>query len=70
MCRNIKRLRGPEGPPTDEEIRLASLQFVRKVSGYPKPSQTNRQAFEEGVDEVAAAVRRMFARLKSPRVAA
>jgi hypothetical protein len=60
MCRNIKQLRDPEGPPTDEEIALAALQFVRKVSGYRKPSRANQPAFDAAVAEVAAATRRLF----------
>ena len=60
MCRNIKKLRDPEHAPTDEEIALAALQFVRKVSGYQKPSRANQVAFEVAVAEVAAATRRLF----------
>lgn len=60
MCRNIKQLRDPERPPTDEEIALAALQFVRKVSGYRKPSRANQPAFDAAVAEVALATRRMF----------
>jgi hypothetical protein len=52
MCRSIKRLRGPEGVATEDEIREAALQFVRKVSGFRQPSQRNVEAFEEAVDEV------------------
>lgn len=63
MCRNIKKLRRPEGGPTDQELRDAALQFVRKISGYPKPSQANQEAFEAAVDEVALASRRLFNRL-------
>jgi len=63
MCRNIKKLRNPERPPTDEEIALAALQFVRKVSGYQKPSRMNEPAFENAVAEVAAATRRMLSAL-------
>lgn len=60
MCRNIKRLRRPEGEPTDEELRDAALQFVRKISGYRQPSKANRDAFEGAVTEVAEASRRLF----------
>ncbi len=60
MCRNIKKLRDPERPPTDEEIALAALQFVRKVSGYQKPSRANQPAFDAAIDEIAAAIRRLF----------
>lgn len=63
MCRNIKKLRQPDRGPTDEELHLAALQFIRKVSGYRVPSQANEPAFEAAVDEVAAATRRMFERL-------
>ena len=64
MCRNIRKLRRPEGPPTDEELHDAALQFVRKVSGYPKPSRANREAFDAAVTDVAAATRRLFERLE------
>lgn len=54
MCRNIKTLFNFEPPVTDEEIQAASLQFVRKVSGFNKPSKSNEKAFEEAVEKVAA----------------
>jgi hypothetical protein len=57
MCRNIKTLFNFEPPATEAEIRDASLQFVRKLSGFHKPSQVNQAAFERAVDEVAAAAR-------------
>lgn len=60
MCRNIKNLRRPDGPPTDEELRDAALQFVRKVSGYRQPSRANAEAFEQAVADVAAATRTLF----------
>ena len=60
MCRNIKQLRFPDRPPTDEELELAALQFVRKVSGYRKPSRVNEEAFDQAVADVAAATRRLF----------
>jgi hypothetical protein len=60
MCRNIKVLRQPDRPPTDEEIHLAALQFVRKVSGYRQPSRKNTQDFEQAVEEVATATRRLL----------
>ncbi len=63
MCRNIKVLRQAERIPTDEEIQLAALQFVRKVSGYRQPSRKNTTAFEQAVDEVSAATRRLFEQL-------
>jgi hypothetical protein len=57
MCRNIKRLYNFEPAATDEEIRDAALQFVRKISGFTSPSDRNREAFERAVDEVAQASR-------------
>ena len=63
MCRNIKPLRLPDRPATDEEVHEAALQFVRKVSGYRKPSKVNQTAFEAAVAEVAAATRRMLENL-------
>lgn len=55
MCRNIRTLYNFEPPATDEEVRAASLQFVRKLSGYNKPSRANEEVFERAVDEVARA---------------
>jgi hypothetical protein len=55
MCRNIRPLYNFEPPATDEEIRSASLQYVRKISGFTKPSQANAEAFDRAVDAVAAA---------------
>ena len=63
MCRNIKKLRRHEAEPTDEELRDAALQFVRKVSGYHQPSRANEEAFDSAVVEIAEASRRMFDRL-------
>lgn len=63
MCRNIRKLRRPDGAPTEDEMRDAALQFVRKVSGFPKPSQANAAAFEQAVADVTAAQRRLFDRL-------
>ena len=63
MCRNIKPLFNFEPPASDDEIRAASLQFVRKISGFAKPSQANDAAFERAVDEVARASRRLMASL-------
>ena len=54
MCRNIKPLFNFEPPATDDEVRAASLQFVRKISGYTKPSKANEAAFQEAVDRIAA----------------
>ncbi len=59
MCRSIKTLRS-EIPATEEEIRAAALQFVRKVSGYRKPSKVNEAAFEKAVDEVAETTRSLL----------
>jgi hypothetical protein len=60
MCRNIKPLFNFEPPATDDEIRAASLQFVRKVSGFTRPSRANEAAFARAVDEVTAAARRLM----------
>ncbi len=65
MCRSIKTLRGT--PATDEEIRAAALQFVRKVSGYRHPSRANTDAFDAAVDEIADASKRLLAALVSTR---
>jgi hypothetical protein len=64
MCRNIKRLRHPEHPPTDEELRDAALQFIRKISGFHAPSQINEAAFNQAVDDVAAVSRTLFRSLR------
>ncbi len=63
MCRSIKQLRNTEIPVTDEEIRAAALQFVRKVSGYRKPSRANEPAFEQAVTEVAEATEKLLQQL-------
>jgi hypothetical protein len=60
MCRNIKTLFNFDPPATDEEIRAASLQFVRKLSGFNAPSKANEAAFEEAIDEVAGVARRLI----------
>jgi len=60
MCRSIKRLRGPEGPASDEEVPAAALQFVRKVSGYRAPSRANSDAFETAVDAIAGISRELL----------
>ena len=60
MCRNIRTLFNFEPSATDEEVRAASLQFVRKISGFNKPSQANQAAFDRAVDEVARAARRLL----------
>jgi len=63
MCRNIRTLFNFEPPADDAEIRAASLQFVRKLSGYTRPSHANEAAFERAVDEVAKAARTLLASL-------
>jgi hypothetical protein len=63
MCRNIRTLHNFEPPATNEEVRDAALQYVRKISGSNKPSQANAEAFERAVDEVAEATSRMLAAL-------
>lgn len=65
MCRSIKTLRYPDRKPTDDEVRAAALQFVRKVSGYRAPSKANEAVFNAAVDEVSAASERLLARLKA-----
>jgi hypothetical protein len=60
MCRSIKTLRRPDETATDEEVRAAALQFVRKVSGYREPSRRNAEAFERAVDDIADASRRLL----------
>lgn len=70
MCRNIKTLFNFDPPATDEEIRAASLQFVRKLSGFTAPSKANEAAFAHAIDEVSVAARRLIDSLKtsaSPR---
>jgi hypothetical protein len=68
MCRSIKRLRAEE-PASDDEIRAAALQFVRKVSGYREPSSKNADAFERAVDEIEAASARLLGALPPLKVA-
>ncbi len=60
MCRSIKTLRGAEMSATDDDIRAAALQYVRKVSGYRTPSRRNAEAFDAAVDEIAASTRRLL----------
>jgi len=60
MCRNIKTLFNFDPPATDEEIRGASIQFVRKLSGFTKPSKANEAAFDRAVEEVAAVARNLL----------
>src|SRR3954464_376221 len=63
MCRNIRTLHNFEPPATEDEIRASSLQYVRKISGFTKPSQANSEAFERAVDEVADITRRLLGEL-------
>jgi hypothetical protein len=65
MCRNIKTLFNFEPPVTDDEIRAASLQFVRKLSGFNTPSKSNEPAFLRAIDEVEAASRRLMNSLQT-----
>jgi hypothetical protein len=65
MCRNIRPLFNFEPPATEEEIRAAALQYVRKVSGFSRPSQANAEAFDHAIGEVAEATRRLVASLMS-----
>ncbi len=60
MCRNIKPLFNFAPPATNDEVRASALQFVRKVSGFTKPSKANEEAFTDAVDEVTAAARRLI----------
>ncbi len=65
MCRNIKILFNFDPPVTDDEVRAASLQFVRKISGFSKPSKANENAFLAAIDEVAAASSRLLRALET-----
>jgi hypothetical protein len=65
MCRNIKTLFNFDPPATDEEIRAASLQFVRKLSGFTHPSKANEAAFEQAIEEVSAVARRLIDSLET-----
>jgi hypothetical protein len=65
MCRNIKTLFNFDPPATDEEIRAASIQFVRKLSGFTRPSKANERAFDEAIDEVTAIARRLIDSLET-----
>ena len=60
MCRSIKTLRGAPEPVTEEDIRAAALQYVRKLSGYRRPSRANEAVFEAAVEEIAVATRRLL----------
>lgn len=63
MCRSIQQLRGAQPPATETEVREAALQYVRKISGYRIPSQTNAAVFDAAVEEIAAATDRLLAGL-------
>ena len=65
MCRNIKPLFNFEPPATENEVRAAALQFVRKLSGFTKPSRANEAAFEAAVEEIAGAARRLLDSLET-----
>jgi len=65
MCRNIKTLFNFDPPVSEDEVRAASLQFVRKISGFNKPSKANEEAFEAAVDEVAAISSRLLRSLET-----
>jgi hypothetical protein len=65
MCRNIRTLHNFEPPATDDEVRAAALQYVRKISGFTKPSKANAEAFARAVDEVAEISRRLLAELST-----
>jgi hypothetical protein len=66
MCRSIKTLRRPDEPATEDEIRAAALQFVRKVSGFRQPSRANTEAFERAVEDVAIASQRLLDAVAPP----
>jgi len=65
MCRNIKTLFNFDPPVTDEEIRAASLQFVRKITGFSKPSKANEGSFRSAIDEIAGVSRRLLRSLET-----
>ena len=67
MCRSIKQLRRKDDPATEEEVRAAALQFVRKVSGFRAPSQANEDAFNTAVDDITEASQRLLDLLQAPR---
>lgn len=65
MCRSIKQLRSAAQPASETDIQAAALQFVRKVSGYRKPSRRNQAAFETAVQEISAAVERLLSEIQA-----
>jgi hypothetical protein len=64
MCRSIKPLRNMDHPVTEQEIQEAALQYIRKVSGYRKPSKANEEAFNKAIEEVAESTRKMLENLQ------
>ena len=70
MCRSIKPLRNMDHPVTEQEIQEAALQYIRKVSGYRKPSKANQEAFDAAIAEVADATRKMLESLHSAKAMA
>ncbi len=68
MCRNIKTLFNFDPPVTDDEVRAASLQFVRKITGFNKPSKANEEVFQSAIDEVAAASNRLLRSLETTAI--
>jgi hypothetical protein len=65
MCRNIRPLFNFEPPATDEEVRAAAVQFVRKISGFTAPSKANQEAFSRAIDDIAAVARRLVDHLET-----
>jgi hypothetical protein len=65
MCRSIKQLRHPDFSPTDEEVRAAALQYIRKVSGYRQPSRANQAVFEQAVTDVARTTQLLLENLQT-----
>ena len=63
MCRSIKQLRNVEIPATEDEVHAAALQFVRKVSGYRKPSKVNQEAFDQAVEEITQVTQHLLSHL-------
>ena len=70
MCRSIKPLRNMDHPVTEQEIQEAALQYIRKVSGYRKPSKANQDVFDAAIAEVADATRKILENLHSPKAVA
>ena len=70
MCRSIKKLRDPEHFPSEDEIRAAALQYVRKVSGYRQPSHRNQEVFDLAVTEVASSTHKLLAQLQTAQTRA